>query len=140
MTAISEAGKLYTPQGEIEARCGLVPVEELLQERDELIAQVARLRARHGTFGSWDAERKIALATAAALVRAQSALENKRITESAIDESAHVHPTYVDFITQSVSEKADWVILEAKIDGIDFTIRRGDVVGRYLTQEVALAR
>ncbi len=134
------AERLYTPQGEVEARMGLIPLEELLKERDELISRVARLRARHGTFGSWDSERKVALASAAALVRAQALQENKKMTESAIDEAAHVHPTYSDFVIASVSEKADWIVLEGQIDGIDFTIRRGDVVGRYLAQEAALAR
>jgi len=43
--------KLYTPQGEIEVRAGLVPIEELLHERDELVAQVARLRAATAILG-----------------------------------------------------------------------------------------
>jgi hypothetical protein len=132
--------KLRTPFGDQEAKIGLIPLEELLHERDDLVLQVSKLRARHGTFGVFDAERKIALASAAALIRAQAALESKKITESAIDEGAHTHPTYVEFIAKAVTEKAEWVILEAKIEGIDFTIRRGDVIGRYLAQEVALAR
>src|SRR5258706_11605351 len=92
-----------TSMAELEAKMGIPPLEGLLAERDELVAQVARLRAKHGSFGTWDSERKIALAAAAALVRGQASLEQKRITESAIDEGAHTHPSYVDFIIASIT-------------------------------------
>ena len=104
-----------TSMADLEAKMGIPPLEGLLAERDELVQQVARLRARHGPFGTWDAERKIALEQAAALIRAQSALEQKKVTESALDEAAHTTGSYVDFITTAVSEKADWIVLENRI-------------------------
>src|SRR5947209_9995678 len=100
-----------TGMAELEAKMGIPPLEGLLAERDELVAQVARLRARHGPFGTWDAERKIALEQAAAVIRAQSALEQKKVTEAAITEAAHTAGSYVDFIAASVNEKAEWIIL-----------------------------
>jgi chorismate mutase len=125
---------------ETEIRMSLVPLEELLAERDDLVQQVARLRARHGSFGTWDAERKLKLAQLSAVVRAQAALEGKKITEAGIEESAHAHPEYAGFIADAVSEKADWILLENRIAGIQDTIQRGNVVGRYLALETTLVR
>lgn len=132
--------KLYTPQGEIEARCGLIPLEELLSERDELVSQVARLRAVHGPFGTYDALRKIELAKVAAMIRAQSVLEGKRVTESYLEESSHCHDAYVAWVTTMTTEKADYIILENRIAGINDTIMRGNVVGRFVSQEIGLTR
>jgi len=129
-----------TPFAELQIKMGIPPIESLLAERDELVAKVARLRARHGPFGLFDAERKVALATAAALVRGQAALEQRKITESAIEEGAHTHSSYVDFITAALSEKADWIVAENRIDSIGDMIRRGDVAGRFVTAELGLSR
>src|SRR5882724_9201744 len=54
-SAMTAPEKLYTSQGEVEARMGLIPLEELHQERDELVSQVARLRAVYGAGGTFDA-------------------------------------------------------------------------------------
>src|SRR5436190_10467011 len=121
-----------TSMAELEAKMGIPPLEGLLAERDELVAQVARLRARHGPFGTWDSERKIALEQAAAIIRAQSALEQRKVTESAIAEGSHTAPSYVDFVAMSVSEKADWIILENRIQGIEDTLLRANAIARYL--------
>ena len=129
-----------TSMAELEAKMGIPPLEGLLAERDELVQQVARLRARHGSFGTWDAERKIALEQAAAVIRAQSALEQKKVTEAALDEAAHTTGNYVDFITASISEKADWIILENRIQGIEDTLLRANAIARYLSSEMMLTR
>src|SRR6266702_1032125 len=96
--------KLYTPMGDAETRMQIVPLEELLAERDEIVAQLSRLRAVYSNGGTFDALRKIELSKAANLVRAQATLENKRVTESYLDEMAHVADAYVDFIVQATSE------------------------------------
>jgi 5-formaminoimidazole-4-carboxamide-1-beta-D-ribofuranosyl 5'-monophosphate synthetase len=129
-----------TPFGEIQVRMGLPPIEGLLAERDELVSKVARLRARHGSFGLFDAERKIELAKAAAIIRAKGTLGEKKLTEAAIEEGAYMHPSYVDFVTAALSEKADWIVLENRIQSIEDTIMRGNVVGRFLASEAMLAR
>lgn len=127
-----------TSMAELEAKMGIPPLEGLLAERDELVSQVARLRARHGSFGTWDSERKIALAQAGAVIRAQSALEQRKVTEAAIDEGSHTAPSYVDFVTASISEKADWIVLENRIQGIEDTLLRANAIARYLAAEAHL--
>jgi len=132
--------KLYTPQGEVEARMGLIPLEELHQERDELVSQIARLRATYGPGGTFEALRKIELSKAAAVVRAQATLEGKKVTEAYLDEMAHCSDGYIQFITQATTDRADWIVLEERITSIEFTIQRGQCVGRFLAAEAGLAR
>lgn len=129
-----------TPTGEIESRMGLIPLEELLAERDELVAQVAPLRARHGSFGTYDALRTIELAKAAAAVRGRAVAESQKVTEAFIEEAARSSESYAAWVTQATLEKAEWAVLENRIDGINDTINRGQAVARYLSAEVSLTK
>lgn len=129
-----------TPFGDLEARIGLVPIESLLAERDTLVQQVAELRARHGAFGTYDALRKVQLATIAAKLRAQALATGTKVTEASLDEAAHASPEYADFITQMTEEKAAWAIQENRITSISDTIQRGNVIGRFLASELGLSR
>lgn len=126
--------------GEIESRVGIPSIESLLAERDTLVKEVAPLRAKHGPFGTYDALRKVQLATIGAAIRAQAVLDERKITEAAIDEASHSDPAYVDWITQATREKTEWVLVENTIQGIGELIRRGDAIARYLTAEVGLSR
>ena len=74
--------------GEIESRMGLPPLEALLAERDTLVKQVAILRATHGPFGTYEALRKMQLASIGAILRAKAVEAGVRITEAAIDEGS----------------------------------------------------
>lgn len=131
---------LLTPQGEVESRLGIDPLEWLLAERDDLVKQVAPLRARHGSFGTFDALRKVELATIAASLRAQAVLDGRKVTEASLDESAHADSRYIAFIATATLEKAEWAVLENRIQGVNDTINRGNVVGRFLAQEAGLSR
>lgn len=124
--------------GEMEQRLGLPPIEVLLAERDELVKQVAPLRAKHGPFGTFDALRKIELATLSALHRAKAVQDERKVTEAALDELAHSDGRYAQFIADGTREKAELAILENRIIGIGDTIQRGNVVGRYLAAEAHL--
>lgn len=124
--------------GDVETRMGIEPIAELLARRDVLIAKVSRLRARHGPFGTWDSERKVALSVAADVIRARAAGKGTKITEAQIDLEAHIAESYVAFLTESLSEKATWVELENKIQDIADLINRGQCVGRYLAAEISL--
>jgi len=55
-----------------------------------------------------------------------------------VDEEAHAHPDYIEFITTATTERAKWVKLEAMIDGIDMTINRGQAIARYSAAEAHL--
>lgn len=127
-----------SPFGEIEARIGLMPLEELLAERDALVREVAPLRARHGAFGTYGDLRKIELAKVAAVLRATAAAETRKVTEAALEEASHAAPSYIDFVTAATNEKARYFELENRIQGIEDTIQRANAVARYLASEARL--
>ena len=85
-----------------------------------------------------DALRKIELSKAAAVVRAQATLEGKKVTEAYLDEMAHCADGYILFITEATSQRADWIRLEERLAGIDFTINRGQAVAKFVTAELGL--
>lgn len=127
-----------SPFGEIEARIGLMPIEELLAERDTLVKEIAPLRAKHGPFGTYGDLRKIELAKVAAMLRAKATEETRKITEAALEEAAHAAPSYIDFVTGATEEKARYFELENRVQGIEDTIRRANAVAQYLTAEARL--
>lgn len=133
---------LRTPQADVEQRMGIQPLEELLSERDELIARCAPLRARHGPGGVWDDLRRVQRATIAMKLRAQAAATSPptKVTESFLDDAAQADADYLAFIEAGVREKIQHTELENQIAGIDALIQRGNVVGRFVAQEAGLAR
>jgi len=133
-------GKTRSPFGDIQDRMGLRPVEELLAERDELVKEVAPLRARHGAWGTYNDLRKIELAQVGALIRAEALKAGAKVTESFIEEQSHSSGRYADFVIQATEEKARWAELENKVESINDTIQRANAIARYLSQEIGLAR
>jgi hypothetical protein len=123
---------------EIEARMGLPPLEVLLAERDELVKTTATLRAKHGPFGGYEAQRKIEWCKIATLLRAEALEKSEKMTEAALEQKAHADPRYFDFITRAMQEKADWAVAENRIQGIADTILRANAIARYLAAEAHL--
>lgn len=128
----------YDPMAATERRLGLRPVEELLDERRKLVQRIADYRARFGAFGTFDHLRKVELARIAGLVRAQALRDKVKMTAAEVDDAAHSHPDYRDFIAEATHQRAEWVKLEHEIEAIDWTIRRGQTVASYLTSEARL--
>jgi len=123
---------------EVEEAIGIPPVEELLAERQQLVERVAELRARHGAFGTFDALRKSKLATLKMLLRAQAQRDQRKITEAALEDEAHAHPEYTDFVIQATRERAELTKAEGLIANIDATIQRANAIARYATAEARL--
>jgi len=131
---------LRTPFGDIEERMGLVPLEELLAERDKFIKSVAPLRARHGPGGVWDDLRRVHRSTIAMKLRAQKASAGEKVTEAWLEDAAQADGDYLAFITAGVQEKIAHTELENRIQGIEDQINRGQAVARYLSNELGLSR
>lgn len=127
-----------SPMAEIEERLGLDPVETLLHQRRALVEKVADLRARFGSFGTFDHIRKSELARLAGKLRAEYTAQNVKVTEAQLDQQAHAHPEYIRLITEATTQRAEWALLESDIEAIEWTIRRGDMIGRYLSSEARL--
>lgn len=132
--------KPLSPLSEIEHRMGLQPLAELHAERDVLVKKVANLRARYGSFGTYDDLRKIKLAAIAQLIRAKAVKQEKKLTAAEVDDAAHCHSAYVDFVITSTRERAEWTVLENGIQSVDETIFRQQAIARFLANEVRLDR
>ena len=122
----------------VERRMGLDPIHELLAKRQEFVEQVADLRAQYGSFGTFDPMRKSTLSTIKMQIRAEAVAGGVKKTEACLDEEAHADARYVEFITSATQGRADLAVLEAKIEHIDATIYRANVIARYLSAEAAL--
>jgi hypothetical protein len=125
-------------QSEVEAEMGLRPIEELLARRAQLIRDVAPLRALYGSFGTFDDMRKVELSRIKGLIRAEATAEGRKVSNDIVNDEAHAHPDYVDYITKATNERAHWVNLEGKVEAIEWYIRRGQSVASYLTAECRL--
>lgn len=137
---MADSIRTRNPMSEIESRAGVQPIDELLDERDTLVQKVANLRAVYGSFGTWEAQRKMMLARLKGQVRAESlrGTTARKLTNDQIDDEAHDHPEYMDFITTATKERATWIVLESKIEAIDFRIQRGQAVVRFASAEARL--
>jgi len=116
---------------------GVKGVGEVVDERTHRVRQSANLRALHGSFGLWDHQRKILLAKLRTMIRGGAVASGAKMTEAAIDDAAHAHPEYVEFITQGVIDKQKWIESEAVIEGIDFQFYRDQAITK-LHREVGL--
>jgi len=130
--------RVIRSQSEVEADMGLRPIEQLLARRAQLIEEVSDLRAKYGSFGTYEALRKIELSRLCGLVRAVATADEERISNDVVDERAHAHPDYIDFVTTATTERARWAILEGRVQAIELYIRRGQSVASYLTAEARL--
>ncbi len=127
-----------SPMADIEDRLGIDPIGELLAERLDLVDQVADLRAVHGSFGTFDAQRKSQLSTIKMSLRAQAVRDKVKKSEAQLEEEARADVGYIDFIAVATSNRAQLARLEARIDAIDATIRRANAVAYFCANEARL--
>jgi hypothetical protein len=52
-----------------------------------------------------------------------------------LDDEAHAHADYFDFITTATKQRAEWVKLEAKVEEIDHKIYRGNGLLKFASSE-----
>ena len=63
----------------------------------------ACLEAWYGPFGWAEHLRKIVLSNCAEMIRAAAAVEGAKISETRINDLAHTHELYLDFLLQSLT-------------------------------------
>lgn len=113
----------------------IAPLEQLQDERRTLVERSATLAARFGPWGVWDAERKVLLSGIKALLRAQAVRDKVKVTEGALDDAAHDHPDYRDFITASTKARAEYITVDRWIQDLTERVNRGQMLGRYAAME-----
>lgn len=65
----------------------------------------ASLEAWFGSFGLADHWRKVRLSMCAELVRAGAATGDSKISEARVNDLAHTHPLYIDFLVHCLNGK-----------------------------------
>mgnify|MGYP001266173505 CR=1 FL=1 len=129
-----------SPMTEIEDRLGVRPLEELKHERRMIVETLSVLKARYGSFGTFEHERKILLATLGMKARAILTRDNLKVTALAewLSDQSHAAPEYYDFITRATNERSQLTMLENRVTDIEDEIRRGDAIIRHQSAEARL--
>ena len=122
----------------IERRLGLEPIHVILAQRAALVTEVADLRAKFGSFGTFDAERKTKLATIKMRIRAQMTASGVKVTESAMDDEAHADPDYIAYITEATRSRAKLQVLEDQIQALNDMLQRDKTLAHFSAQEMRL--
>lgn len=117
---------------------------QLLAKFPDLTLSLAALRARHGSFGTYDAERKIQWCKLAVEYRDQNTSEGTdskgapkllKPSDSQVEQVAHAHGTYVSWVTLMNVEKRLFSVLEDRFEAITQRINRDQAILRYLSSE-----
>lgn len=120
---------------DLESRVGIAPLDHLLAEREQLVADAASLYAVYGPFGTAEHRRKVALALAELEVRAAIAVTGEKATEGKVDAMARTHPIYLGFLDGMAAGRAEWLVTETRIQSITDRISRGNALTRYAATE-----
>lgn len=120
---------------DLEERIGIDPLDHLLAERGQLVAQAAALYAVWGPFGTGEHRRKVALAAAELQVRADLSASGEKATEGKVDAMARSHPTYLKFLDGMEAGRAEWLVTETTLQGINDRIQRGNALTRAYASE-----
>lgn len=62
----------------------------------------AQLESWFGPFGFADHYRKVVLANCREIIRATMTIKGGKVTESRLDDLAHTHPNYLQFLTDAL--------------------------------------
>jgi hypothetical protein len=120
---------------DIESRVGIPSLDELLAERYELTKQAASVYAMYGPFGTAELRRKVVLATSELQVRADLAASGEKATEGKVDALARTHQMYLDFLDAMEAGRAEWLVIETRLQDITDQIQRGNVLAKYAASE-----
>jgi len=68
----------------------------------------AQLACWFGNYGMWDHWRKAVLSSCTEVLRAKFALDKTSVTEARLNTLAHVHPAYLEFLTDGLDGRTLW--------------------------------
>ena len=120
---------------DIENRIGIGHVDEHAARYLNLSKEAAPLRAKYGPGGTFDAQRKADLSAIRMLLRARYADKDEKVSEARLDEEAHCHRGYVEFIGNATTERARLAELDAELETLQWLVNREQGLIRYTTNE-----
>lgn len=121
--------------GELEAGIGVEPLDLLLAKHGKLREQHAALWAKYGPGGVADNLRKAELSRIKEMLRAKAIESGVKMTEASLDDAAHDHADYRDFIALMLTERVKYFETDAKLRELDWRFQRGQGLLRYVTHE-----
>jgi hypothetical protein len=122
----------------LESRADIESLEELQQQRRELIDSGAQLAALYGSFGLWDNIRKQRVELAKVASRARLTEHGDKVTEAAVEQYAYADDEYRAFLERAEKDKIAWVRLENRITEINERIRNRELSLRAYSVEAGL--
>lgn len=127
------------PREEVEQRIGIRPIEDAMQERDVLVERAAKLHGLHGSPMVWDAQRKAKLMTIRQAKRGVAMAAKGAVwTEARLDEAAHAAPEYLDFIAQTLEQRAELYRTEKALEAWEHRYYRDQATAKFAASEARL--
>jgi len=120
---------------EAQVRAGAPDLDDLHDKRRTIIETHGELMALHRNKSLLDARRKETLALCALEVRNQLENEGKKATEAMVDNMAHAHPRYRQWISDTIVEGAKALMYENLVQEVDELVNRGQAVMRQYSSE-----
>lgn len=68
----------------------------------------AMLAALYSGFAMYEVWRKVVLAECRELCRSSAALEGKKVTEARLDDLAHTHRAYLEYLEKHLRGRVNW--------------------------------
>jgi hypothetical protein len=120
---------------EAQARAGVPDLDDLHDKRRTIIETHGELMALHRNKSLLDARRKETLALCALEVRHKHDSAGTRVTEKLVEDEAHVHPRYRQWISDTIVGGAKALMYENVVNECNETIERGkSVMYQYSTE------
>jgi hypothetical protein len=111
---------------EAQARAGVPDLDDLHDKRRTIIETHGELMALHRNKSLLDGKRKETLALCALEVRDRFETEGKKVTEARVDDEAHVHPRYRQWLSDTIVDGAKALMYENIVNECNELIKRGD--------------
>lgn len=133
MRRVEHKGREYG--GEIEESLGVEALDVILEEHRKLVAEQSSLWAKYGPGGVADHLRKQELARISENLRAVAAGDGRKVSEKFLDDAAHCHRDYSEFLSLMMQERRRYFQLDAQIKSLEWRINRGQSLLRHVAAE-----
>jgi hypothetical protein len=139
MTGVAE----LTAEGRraLEAKVGTESLDDLQEQRRQLLAHLAPLKALHGHGGLWDDKRKQYLEAQKIAARtAIIASGNLKPTEGLVDATAYGSEAYEKFLSDGENARIDYIMNANELTEIEEKIRSRELDFMIYNADTRLAR
>ncbi len=120
---------------EAQARAGVPDLEDIHDKRRTIIETHGELMALHRNKSLLDGRRKEVLALCALETRHEHEKAGLKYTEKSIEDKAHAHPRYSQWLSDTIVGGAKALMYENLVQECDELVNRGQSVMRQYSSE-----